>query len=66
MANSKLAVEKARRVVWRNGKIEATRYLKSHHDVIADLYDEYGDGDEVQDGDEDEDQMEDEDQISRI
>jgi len=46
MANSKLAVEKARRVVWRNGKTEATRYLKSQHDVIA------------EDGDEDEDQME--------
>jgi len=56
MANSKLAVEKARRLVWRNGHIEATPYLKSQHDVIAHLYDEYGVGDEVEDGDQNEDE----------
>jgi len=60
MANSKLAEENARWFVERiqnlkdNGNIDGTPYLKSLHDVIADLYDEYGVGDE----DEDEDEME--------
>jgi hypothetical protein len=72
MANSKLAEEKARWFVELiqnlkdNGNIEGTPNLKSLHDVIADLYDEYGVGDEVEDGEkdeDDEDEMEDEDQM---
>jgi hypothetical protein len=65
MANSKLAEEKARWFVELiqnlkdNGNIEGTPSLKSLHDVIADLYDEYGVGDDVEDGDEDEDDVED-------
>ncbi|XP_024641789.2 uncharacterized protein [Medicago truncatula] len=67
MANSKLAEDKARWFIELlqnlkdNGNSEGTPYLKSLHDVIADLYDEYGVGDEVQDRDKDEDQMEDSD-----